>query len=86
MTCREGDLRLLDLFEPGVNLIDGWLQICLNNEWGTICDRQWDYLDSIVACKQLGHNGGFHGKPRTNINDKCHTKCLEFGLGTYDRK
>ena len=33
------------------------MEICLNNEWGTVCDEMWDATDAGVVCRQLGHSG-----------------------------
>ena len=32
------------------------MEICLNGEWGTICDDRWGTPDAIVACRQLNLN------------------------------
>ena len=48
--CLEGAVRLAD----GANFTEGRVEICFNNEWGTVCDQMWDTTDSSVVCKQLG--------------------------------
>ena len=39
---------------------EGRVEICLNNEWGTICDDNWSTNDAEVACSVLGF--GYTGK------------------------
>ena len=55
--CTDGRLRL-----AGGNVDnEGRVEICLNNEWGTICDDNWSTNDANVACRQLGfpHSGDY---------------------------
>ena len=51
LDCNDGDLRLVNGSTP----LEGRLEICKNNTYGTICDDQWDVLDAQVACRQLGY-------------------------------
>ena len=47
--CQDGDIRLRD----GRNSTEGRVEICFNNQWGTVCDDSWDAADAAVVCTQL---------------------------------
>ena len=48
--CTTGEVRLVD----GANNNEGRVEICLDDEWGTVCDQMWGVTDARVVCRQLG--------------------------------
>ena len=48
--CAEGDVQIVG----GTNGLEGLVEVCRDNEWGTVCDQMWDNTAASVACRQLG--------------------------------
>ena len=47
--CTDGDIRLVN----GSNQLEGRLEICINNVWGTVCSQGFTADDAEVVCNQL---------------------------------
>ena len=61
IACQDGDVRL----SGGRNYREGSVEVCRSQQWGAVCDDEWDENDSAVVCRQLGHSG--EGIIATNI-------------------
>jgi len=48
--CANNDIRLVGGTAP----TNGRVEVCLNQNWGTVCDDSWGTPDATVACRQLG--------------------------------
>lgn len=51
--CTDFDVRLVN--GSTVNPLEGRVEVCINNAWGTVCDTGFSVNDAEVICSQLGH-------------------------------
>lgn len=51
-----GDLRLARDSRPYF----GWVEVCVNGCWSTLCYEDWTIADTLVVCRQLGYFNGRH--------------------------
>ena len=48
----DGGVRLVG--PDGISTSEGRVEVCINGEWGTVCDHNWGTSDADVVCRQLG--------------------------------
>ena len=53
-SCTEGDVRLTGFT---ASELQGNVEVCHDNQWGTVCDDRWGDVDARVVCRQLGFSG-----------------------------
>ena len=49
--CVDGDIQLVNGSSP----LEGRVEICMNNAWGTVCNNSFSSSDAEVVCTQLGY-------------------------------
>ena len=51
-SCTVGQVQLVG----GGIANEGRVEICIDNEWGTVCDDSWGSADATVVCRELGYS------------------------------
>ena len=48
--CSDGAVRLVN----GSSVLEGRVEVCINNAWGTVCDTTFSEDEADVICSQTG--------------------------------
>ena len=67
--CTAGDIRLVN----GASSNEGRVEICFNDQWGTICDDNFGAAEAQVVCRQLNYT--------VNLQDSVPFTNAYFGSG-----
>ena len=76
--CTHGAVRLRN----GSTSDEGRVEICVNREWGSVCDSNWGRREAQVVCRQLGYNPSCEELRATHSHVKCMNKICIQGLST----
>lgn len=52
--CKHGEIRLRD----GSNILEGRLEICINQVWGTVCSVSFSADEAETVCRHLNFTSG----------------------------
>ena len=47
--CATGAMRLAGSLDDN----EGRVEVCVNNQWGTVCDDSWDERGANLMCRAL---------------------------------
>ena len=54
-SCTNHDIRMIRNNTGIPFKSNGRIEVCYNNQWGSICNNSWGTNDAKVACGQLGY-------------------------------
>jgi deleted-in-malignant-brain-tumors protein 1 len=54
LRCAAGCQNLALRLVSGTSTLEGRVELCSNNQWGTLCDDFFGALEAQVICRQLG--------------------------------
>ena len=70
ISCRDGDVRLVNGSRP----YEGRIDVCFNETWGTVCGSispwSWNHSQADIVCRQLGYS---QAGERNNYIYQCHS-------------
>ena len=52
--CETGAVRLVG---NAIGDTEGRLEVCINDQWGTVCDDSWDTRGANLMCQLLNYTG-----------------------------
>ena len=53
LDCTDGETRIVN--DISNEMFAGKIELCINGQWGSICDDGWSYNEAHVVCSQFGY-------------------------------
>ena len=53
-TCNTGEVRLVGTENVEDGTLEGRVEVCINNAWGTVCDNLFGQEDAETVCASVG--------------------------------